>query len=65
MALWAGTKVLFNCVQLLIVGFGIVKSIEEYEVHLDCLSYLELTQEERDNTISLEQLEKDLGWDKL
>ena len=43
---------------------AIVKSIEEYEAHLDCLSYQELTQEERDNTISLAQLEKDLGWEK-
>ena len=41
----------------------IVKSIEEMRPILIVLSYQELTQEERDNTISLEQLES-LAWDK-
>ncbi len=44
---------------------AITKSIDEYETHFDSLSYQALTQEERDNTISLEQLEKELEWDKL
>lgn len=44
---------------------AIIKSIDEYEAHLDSMSYQALTHEERDNAISLEQLEKELGWDKL
>lgn len=44
---------------------AVIKSIDEYEAHLDSLSYQALTQEERDNAIPLEQLEKELGWDKL
>lgn len=44
---------------------AVIKSIEEYEAYLDSQSYQALTQEERDNSISLEQLEKELGWDKL
>lgn len=44
---------------------AIIKSIDDYEAQLDSLSYQALTQEERDNTIPLEQLEKELGWDKL
>ena len=35
---------------------AIIKSIDEYEAHLDSLSYQTLTQEERDNAIPLEQL---------
>jgi hypothetical protein len=44
---------------------AVIKSIDEYEDHLDSLSYQALTPEERDNAIPLEQLEKELGWDKL
>jgi uncharacterized protein (DUF1778 family) len=44
---------------------AIIKSIDEYEAHLDSTSYQALTQEERDHAIPLEQLEKELGWDKL
>jgi hypothetical protein len=44
---------------------AVLKSIDEYESHLDSLAYQALTQEERDNAISLEQVEKELGWDQL
>lgn len=44
---------------------AVIKSIDEYESHLDSLAYQALTQEERDNAIPLDQLEKELGWDKL
>ena len=47
------------------VTSAIIKSIDEYEDYLDGLSLKEFTQEERDNAISLAQLEKELGWDKL
>lgn len=39
----------------------IIKNIDEYEAHLDSLSLKEVTQEERDSAIPLEQLENELG----
>jgi hypothetical protein len=44
---------------------AVIKSIDEYEAYLDSLSLKELTQEELNNAIPLEQAEKELGWDKL
>lgn len=44
---------------------SVIKSIDEYEAQLDSLYLKETTQEDLDNAIPLEQLEKELGWDKL
>lgn len=44
---------------------AVMKSIDEYEAELDSLSLKELNEEEIKNAIPLEQVEKELGWDKL
>lgn len=44
---------------------AVMKSIDEYEAQLDSLSLQDLTEEEIKNAIPLEQVEKELGWDKI
>lgn len=47
------------------VNQAVIKSIDEYETYLDSLSLSEITQEEIDNAIPLDEVIKELGWDKL
>lgn len=44
---------------------AIMKSIDEYEAHLDGLALNELTQGDRDNAQPWEDVKKELGWDKI
>lgn len=44
---------------------AVVKSIDEYEAHLDSLALQEVSQEDRENAQSWEDVKKELGWDKL
>ena len=47
------------------VTSAVMKSIEEYEDELDKIALSEVTDEDRENAIPWEQVEKKLGWDKL
>ena len=47
------------------VTSAIIKSIDEYESHLDSLSLQEITQEDRENAQPWEDVKKELGWDKF
>jgi hypothetical protein len=44
---------------------AVIKSIDEYEANLDSLAYKEVTDEERANARPWEDVQKELGWDKL
>jgi len=46
------------------VTSAIIKSIDEYEAHLDSLSLQEISQEDLETAIPLDEAEKMLGWDK-
>lgn len=43
---------------------AILKSIEEYETYLDSLALREITDEDRKNAQSWDEVKKELGWDK-
>lgn len=47
------------------VSNAVIKSIDEYEAHLDTIALKEVTEEDRKNAIPLDQLENELGWDKF
>ncbi len=43
---------------------AILKSIDEYEAYLDSLALEEITEEDRKNAQSWDEVKKELGWDK-
>ena len=43
---------------------AILKSIDEYETYLDSLALREITDEDRKNAQSWDEVKKELGWDK-
>lgn len=47
------------------VNQAVIRSIEEYEDELDAKLIESITDEDRANAIPWEQVEKELGWDKL
>lgn len=47
------------------VNQAVIKSIEEYEDELDLKALEQVTEDERKNAQSWEDVKRELGWDKL
>ena len=47
------------------VTSAIIKSIDEYEAHLDNLALKEITEGERKTAQPWKEVKKEMGWDKL
>lgn len=47
------------------VNQAVIRSIEEYEDELDLIALKKITEEDRNNATSWEEVKKELGWDKL
>ena len=44
---------------------SVMKNIEEYECELDSKALAEITEQDREESISWDEMEKRIGWDKL